>query len=249
MSCWVCCHLSTSYFLISIIRSRTGSYGTDKLDETPVPKKKMLPPNSPQEVKHMRNEMYRAVRDYVRGAISSRSLRNRLAVLNISLSHDAERLLSRSERNGSCSFREIVTCLEPCIPESVFKPPEPKSVGSETYKPVGILRDRHGHGDVLAWRNENKETPPPIPHRRNSKDHVEKLHPLKSSPGLLSWPDERQNNEEEEDRASQHSTSSSVVQHPWTRDEAQPARGRMHVSPSRHRTAGCPFGTSLSFCL
>ena len=247
MSCWVCCHLSTSYFLISIIRSRTGSYGTDKLDETPVPKKKMLPPNSPQEVKHMRNEMYRAVRDYVRGAISSRSLRNRLAVLNISLSHDAERLLSRSERNGSCSFREIVTCLEPCIPESVFKPPEPKSVGSETYKPVGILRDRHGHGDVLAWRNENKESPPPVPHRRDSKDHLEKLHALKSSTGLLSWPDER--NDDEEDRASQHSTSSSVVQHPWTRDEAQPARGRMHVSPSRHRTAGCPFGTSLSFCL
>ena len=202
----------------------------------------MLPPNSPQEVKHMRNEMYRAVRDYVRGAISSRSLRSRLAVLNINLSRDAERLLSRSERNGNASFREIVTSLEPCIPQVVIKPPEPQSVDSGMYKPVGILRDRHGHGDVLAWRNENNDSPPPVPHRRDSKDHMEKLHALHGTDGILSWP-EQNNDVEEEDRASQRSSSSSTVQHPWTREDAWPARGRMHVSPTKHRNAGCPFGT------
>ena len=85
----------THYHNNTTLRSRAGSNtGTArKLDETPVPKKKMLPPNSPQEVKHMRNEDVPRCARLRSRAISSRSLRNRLAVLNIRLSHDAERLL------------------------------------------------------------------------------------------------------------------------------------------------------------
>jgi len=214
-----------------------GTYGTEK-SSTPIQQKKMLPPNSPQEVKHMRNEMYHAVRDYVRGSISSRTLRNRLAVLNIKISVDCDRLLSRSERNGSCSFREIVTCLEPCIPQVTFEPPKPRSGSDNSSAPVGILRDRYGHGDVLTWRNENKDSPPP------SQRHISDQKALKSSDGLLTWVEA----DDVDDSTSQQSSSSSV-QHPWTRKEKWPARGRMHVSPTSNRTVGCPFGTSLSLSL